>query len=101
MFTLRQHNSGATTELRQTELREVPAVLDIKWCHIPLSDLPIFGVVNASGQLVIETLCSDDRGSVVVTDDVSTVVIAEHGLALSLDWSTGSGENTGWVLLSA
>ena len=93
-FTLRQHNSGATTELQQTERHEVPAILDIKWCHIPLYESPLFGVVNASGQLVIATIGNTDLGS-VTTNDVTTVVITEQGLALSLDWSTGNGQNTG------
>ena len=93
-FTLRKHTGGATTELCQTEQREVAAILDIKWCHVPLSDMPLFGVVNASGQLVIVTLGSADQGS-VMTNDVTTVGITEQGLALSLDWSTGSGQSTG------
>ncbi|XP_018414852.1 PREDICTED: diphthine methyltransferase isoform X2 [Nanorana parkeri] len=76
-----------------TELQriETAAILDMKWCHIPLSDHPVLGIANAKGALELYKLQS--RGESCQVELVHSMDVGDDCLALSLDWSTGRREN--------
>ncbi|XP_038150053.1 diphthine methyltransferase [Cyprinodon tularosa] len=78
-----------------TELQrlDTAAILDLKWCHVPVSDRPVLGMVTATGELQLYTLLDDQEGGRSLKAMCSSAVGAER-LALSLDWSTGRMESS-------
>ena len=66
---------------------DVPAILDIKWCHNLIENKPVFGMVNADGCLDLWHPCEDDTCKLYHSHS-----IGDDRLALSLDWSTGKYE---------
>ncbi|XP_041792784.1 diphthine methyltransferase [Chelmon rostratus] len=73
-----------------TELQRVDtaAILDMKWCHVPMSGQPVLGLAAATGELQLYTLSGSQEGSRVL-QNLSSVEVGPERLALSLDWSTG------------
>ncbi|CAN9512783.1 unnamed protein product [Ophioblennius macclurei] len=73
-----------------TELQRIDtaAILDLKWCHVPVSERPLLGMAAATGELQLFTLSgSQDSGRSL--QPLSSVEVGTERLALSLDWSTG------------
>lgn len=77
--------SPPLTELQRLD---TAAILDLKWCHVPVSGRPLLGMVAATGELQLYTLMQDPEGGRSLHTMCSLEVGAER-LALSLDWSTG------------
>ncbi|XP_013883966.1 diphthine methyltransferase isoform X1 [Austrofundulus limnaeus] len=73
------------TELQRTD---TAAILDLKWCHIPIAERPVLGMATATGELQMFTLSDSQEGGRGLQTLCSCQVGAER-LALSLDWSTG------------
>ncbi|XP_044162427.1 diphthine methyltransferase isoform X1 [Bufo gargarizans] len=71
---------------------ETAAILDMKWCHVPLSESPVLGVANAKGVLELYRLQGQKESSRV--QPVCSADLGDECLALSLDWSTGRREST-------
>ncbi|XP_047238152.1 diphthine methyltransferase isoform X1 [Girardinichthys multiradiatus] len=73
-----------------TELQhlDTAAILDLKWCHVPVSGRPLLGMVAATGELHLYTLLDSQEGGRILNGMCSLEVGAQR-LALSLDWSTG------------
>ena len=82
-------------QLNQFQMKEVRAILDMKWCHYCPADTPVFGVVDASGRLSMNKVLPDDDSKFTCTE-VGEVSVGEDRLALSLDWSTGQYHR--WVI---
>lgn len=73
-------------KLKLLQQLDVPAVLDMKWCHLKLNGKILLGVCNSEGYLQIYELSENElelATEIVVNDS------KENTLALSLDWSTG------------
>ena len=81
-------SSPSGYQLHQFQLKEVPAILDVKWCHYCPGERPMFGVVDASGRLTLNLLETDATHKYTCTE-ISNISVGEDRLALSLDWSTG------------
>lgn len=65
---------------------DTAAVLDQKWCHVPLNGFSVLGVVNAVGNVELYKLLPTH----LKLELLSTYKIeCEETLILSLDWSTG------------
>uniref|UniRef100_A0A8C5R5P5 Diphthine methyltransferase n=1 Tax=Leptobrachium leishanense TaxID=445787 RepID=A0A8C5R5P5_9ANUR len=73
------------TELQRTE---TAAILDMKWCRVPVSDHPTLAVADAKGAVTLYRLHDDSCR----LQSVASVALGEERLALSLDWSTGRQE---------
>ncbi|KAK9523214.1 hypothetical protein VZT92_019620 [Zoarces viviparus] len=73
-----------------TELQRIDtaAVLDLKWCHVPLSGGAVLGMAAATGELQLYTLSDSQEGGHRL-EPLCSVEVAAERLALSLDWSTG------------
>ncbi|XP_006863836.1 PREDICTED: diphthamide biosynthesis protein 7 [Chrysochloris asiatica] len=84
LYTFNEENSASV--LVETHRRDMAAILDMKWCHIPVTDHPILGLADAGGSL--QLLCLMDSKNYSL-QPVSSLVLGERRLALSLDWSTG------------
>lgn len=78
-----------------TELQRVDtaAILDMKWCHVPLSGKIVLGVAAASGELQLHTLSDSQEGRRSL-HPLSCLEVGIDRLSLSLDWSTGRLDST-------
>jgi len=57
-------------------------ILDIKWCPSLIETQSLFGLVNSIGELQIHSL---NEGQQI--DYVTSIVLGQQVLGLSLDWS--------------
>ncbi|KAG7480491.1 hypothetical protein MATL_G00056650 [Megalops atlanticus] len=85
-----------------TELQRIdtPAILDIKWCHVPVLERPLLGMATARGELQLHRLNDTQEGSCRL-EAVSGLELGPDRLALSLDWSTGRGDSAGVRVVSS
>ncbi|KTF91737.1 hypothetical protein cypCar_00003206 [Cyprinus carpio] len=79
--------------LTETQRIDTPAGLDLKWCHVPISERPLLGMATASGEIQLYKLMESQQGTCVLKCELSTELGPDR-LALSLDWSTGRGESS-------
>ncbi|XP_035513813.1 diphthine methyltransferase isoform X2 [Morone saxatilis] len=77
--------SPPLTELQRTD---TAAILDLKWCHVPVSGQAVLGVAAATGELQLYTLSDSQEGGRSL-QILSSFEVGVDRLALSLDWSTG------------
>nr|XP_043881149.1 diphthine methyltransferase isoform X1 [Solea senegalensis]XP_043881151.1 diphthine methyltransferase isoform X1 [Solea senegalensis] len=73
-----------------TELQRVdtPAILDVKWCHVSVSEKAILGAAAATGELQLYAMSASQEGSRSL-QPLSSLEVGAERLTLSLDWSTG------------
>ncbi|XP_036040433.1 diphthine methyltransferase isoform X1 [Onychomys torridus] len=74
--------------LFEIQRRDSSAILDMKWCHIPVSGHILLGVANASGSVELLHLTDYEKNSYTL-QSISSLTLEERCLSLSLDWSTG------------
>ncbi|XP_030647229.1 diphthine methyltransferase [Chanos chanos] len=93
LFQFRQQPLGSLSpHLTEIQRIDSPAILDLKWCHIPISDRPLLGMATASGDIQLFRLKDTQREDGCGLDKVSETELGQDRLALSLDWSTGRGD---------
>ncbi|KAJ8413823.1 hypothetical protein AAFF_G00064210 [Aldrovandia affinis] len=86
--------------LTEVQRIDTPAILDIKWCHVPVSERPLLGMATATGELQLYKLIDTQEGSCGLKA-VSSLELGPDRLALSLDWSTGRGDSSGMRVVSS
>lgn len=79
--------------LSELQRIDTPAILDIKWCHVPVSERPLLGMATASGELQLHRLIDSQEGRCAL-QTVTSLGLGPDKLALSLDWSTGRGNSS-------
>lgn len=79
--------------LTESQRIDTAAILDLKWCHVPISERPLLGMATASGEIQLYKLIEAQQGSSGLECELSTDLGPDR-LALSLDWSTGQGESS-------
>ncbi|XP_052504267.1 diphthine methyltransferase [Budorcas taxicolor] len=73
--------------LVEVQRRDTSAILDMKWCHVPVAGHPVLGVADASGSIeLLRLVPSEDTWTL---QPCSRLALERQCLALSLDWSTG------------
>uniref|UniRef100_W5M1M3 methylated diphthine methylhydrolase n=2 Tax=Lepisosteus oculatus TaxID=7918 RepID=W5M1M3_LEPOC len=80
--------------LQELQRIDTPGILDIKWCHVPVSDRPLLGSASSSGELQLYRLGGTQEASCAL-EAVSSLELGPDRLALSLDWSSGRGDSAG------
>jgi diphthamide biosynthesis protein 7 len=75
----------------------MPAILDLKWCHVTIDNRSLLAVANAVGEVLIYSL---SNASLIFVTKLQIGVIDCETLALSLDWSTGKLENEPSITVS-
>ncbi|XP_065819152.1 diphthine methyltransferase isoform X1 [Labrus bergylta] len=74
--------------LTELQRMDTAAILDMKWCHVPLSGEAVLGMAVASGELQLYSLSKSQEGGRSLRS-LSSLEVGAERLALSLDWSTG------------
>uniref|UniRef100_A0AAZ1XN76 Diphthamide biosynthesis 7 n=1 Tax=Oreochromis aureus TaxID=47969 RepID=A0AAZ1XN76_OREAU len=83
-----RHEGPMCPPLTELQRMDTAAILDLKWCHVPMSDRAVLGMATATGELQLYTLSRSQEGSHSL-QSLSSLEVGAERLALSLDWSTG------------
>ncbi|KAK2837755.1 hypothetical protein Q5P01_014967 [Channa striata] len=83
-----QHDGLTSPPLTELQRIDTAAILDLKWCHVPVSGKALLGMAAATGELQLYSLLDTQEGSRSV-QTLSSIEVGAGRLALSLDWSTG------------
>ncbi|XP_054440674.1 diphthine methyltransferase [Pteronotus mesoamericanus] len=75
----------AACSLAEVQRIDTNAILDMKWCHVPVAGHAVLGVGDAAGCIQLFQLV----GSEGTLRRAASLALDEQCLALSLDWSTG------------
>ncbi|XP_076021305.1 diphthine methyltransferase isoform X2 [Genypterus blacodes] len=85
LFEFRQAGS-MSPPLTELQRMDTAAILDLKWCHVPVSGRAVLGMAAASGELQLYALSDTQEEGLAA---LSSMEVGADRLALSLDWSTG------------
>ncbi|XP_008574841.1 PREDICTED: diphthamide biosynthesis protein 7 [Galeopterus variegatus] len=88
LLLYRAGEDDSACPLAEVHRRDTAAILDMKWCHIPVSGHALLGLAEASGSIQLLRLVGSEKSSYGL-QLVSSLALEEQCLALSLDWSTG------------
>ncbi|XP_071813276.1 diphthine methyltransferase-like [Apostichopus japonicus] len=87
-----QSGTVCSTEVTEKDYRQMPGILDMKWCQHPLDCKPALVSVNAEGCLDLFHL-SMDTDSTIRLIPLTSLKVGCDSIALSVDWSTGLTES--------
>ncbi|XP_022614025.1 diphthine methyltransferase [Seriola dumerili] len=87
LFDFRREGS-MSPPLTELQRIDTAAILDMKWCHVPVSGKALLGTAAATGELQLYSLSDGQEGSCSL-QTLSSLEVGAERLALSLDWSTG------------
>eukprot|EP00064_Thunnus_orientalis_P000585 superscaffoldBa00000031_g586 len=87
LFEFRREGS-MSPPLTELQCMDTAAILDLKWCHVPVSGRAVLGMAAATGELQLYTLSDSQEGGRSL-QTLSSLEVGAERLALSLDWSTG------------
>ncbi|XP_012663629.1 diphthine methyltransferase [Otolemur garnettii] len=102
LYSFNEDNSAHP--LVEVQRRDTSAILDMKWCHIPVAGHVLLGLANASGSIELFHLVRSELESSYTLLPLSSLALQEWCLALSLDWSTGKtgrASDQPWKIISS
>ncbi|XP_039317378.1 diphthine methyltransferase isoform X1 [Saimiri boliviensis] len=91
LYSFKENNS--THPLVEVQRKDTSAVLDMKWCHIPVAGRALLGLADASGSVQLLRLAESEKSGHML-EPLSSLALEQQCLALSLDWSTGKTGRT-------
>ncbi|OSX67573.1 hypothetical protein POSPLADRAFT_1042785 [Postia placenta MAD-698-R-SB12] len=88
---LRAQTSDDGEQLSLLHKTSLPAILDMKWCHLASSIDPTLAIADSEGSITLHSLRDDE----LTLERVSSVACAPKDvLCLSLDWSNRRSQTT-------
>ncbi|XP_012639895.2 diphthine methyltransferase isoform X2 [Microcebus murinus] len=96
-------NDNSTQPLVEVQRKDTSAILDMKWCHVPVAGQVLLGMANASGSIELFHLVGSEESRFKL-QPLSSLALEENCLALSLDWSTGKtgrASSRPWKIISS
>ncbi|XP_019496815.1 PREDICTED: diphthine methyltransferase [Hipposideros armiger] len=76
--------------LVEIQRKDTPAILDMKWCHVPVAGHALLGVADAGGSIELLRLVGSEN--TYMLQPFASFALEKQCLALSLDWSTGRAD---------
>ncbi|XP_074066659.1 patatin-like phospholipase domain-containing protein 7 isoform X6 [Macrotis lagotis] len=74
--------------LTEVQRRDCAAILDMKWCPVPVSGQAVLGLADANGCIELLQLKESEKNHCIL-EPLLKQALGQHCIALSLDWSTG------------
>ncbi|KAM6170166.1 diphthine methyltransferase [Rhynchocyon petersi] len=74
--------------LTEVQRKDMAAILDMKWCHVPVAGHTLLGLADASGSIQLLSVVHSEKGAYTL-QPFSSLTLGQQTLALSMDWSTG------------
>ncbi|NP_001333301.1 diphthine methyltransferase isoform d [Homo sapiens] len=93
LFLYSFNDNNSIHPLVEVQRKDTSAILDMKWCHIPVAGHALLGLADASGSIQLLRLVESEKSHVL--EPLSSLALEEQCLALSLDWSTGKTGRAG------
>ncbi|XP_024108423.1 diphthine methyltransferase isoform X3 [Pongo abelii] len=93
LFLYNFNDNNSIHPLVEVQRKDTSAILDMKWCHIPVGGHALLGLADASGSIQLLRLVEYEKSHVL--EPLSSLALEEQCLALSLDWSTGKTGRAG------
>ncbi|XP_055206273.2 diphthine methyltransferase isoform X5 [Gorilla gorilla gorilla] len=93
LFLYSFNDNSSIHPLVEVQRKDTSAILDMKWCHIPVAEHALLGLADASGSIQLLRLVESEKSHVL--EPLSSLALEEQCLALSLDWSTGKTGRAG------
>ncbi|XP_068928806.1 patatin-like phospholipase domain-containing protein 7 isoform X4 [Petaurus breviceps papuanus] len=82
-------NKDATDfPLTEVQRKDCPAILDMKWCQVPVAGQAVLGLADAKGCIELLNLMELEKNHYVL-QPLLKKALGQHRIALSLDWSAG------------
>ncbi|KAK9392351.1 WD repeat-containing protein 85-like [Crotalus adamanteus] len=75
------------TPLTEIQRTETGAILDLKWCPVPISEHPVLSMADANGAVKLFRMTGSKKTCRL--QPLCSVDLGDDCLPLSLDWSTG------------
>ncbi|XP_054629620.1 diphthine methyltransferase isoform X2 [Dunckerocampus dactyliophorus] len=88
LYLFKYQAEALRSPLTEIQRIDTPAILDMKWCHVPASGKVVLGLATSTGELQLHTLSDSQEGSSSL-QKLSSMEVGADRLLLSLDWSTG------------
>ncbi|XP_040819207.1 diphthine methyltransferase isoform X3 [Ochotona curzoniae] len=96
LYLYRYREDRPAARLVEAHRRDGHAILDTKWCHVLVAGEALLGVADACGSVELLRLVEPEVSySSCTLEPVSSLVLDQQCMALSLDWSTGKPGSTG------
>ncbi|KAJ7308045.1 hypothetical protein JRQ81_008547 [Phrynocephalus forsythii] len=83
LYSFEEDVFAPLTELQRLE---TAAILDLKWCRVPIAGRPVLGMANAKGEVEFFRLTGGEKKSGRL-EALSNLELGGECLALSFDWS--------------
>ncbi|XP_066222661.1 diphthine methyltransferase [Saccopteryx leptura] len=86
LYSCKEDQSGCS--LAEIQRRDTCAILDMKWCRVPVAGHPLLAVTEAAGSIKLFQLVGCEE-SAYTLQPCASFALETRCLALSLDWSIG------------
>ncbi|XP_027708779.1 diphthine methyltransferase [Vombatus ursinus] len=88
LYLYRFNKDATDSPLTEIQRKDCAAILDMKWCSVPVAGQAVLGFVDAQGCIELLKLMELEKNHYTL-QPLLKKDLGEHRIALSLDWSVG------------